>query len=84
MAHLGVRWTVDDSAEAVGSTKLRGRQLLSANSALGGMKSGAPALSAGVGDKIGKQLREVYDSVVREPLPDRFSELLNGLEYARD
>ena len=33
-----------------------------------------------VGDAIGGQLRDLYDKVLREPLPKRFSELLNSLE----
>jgi hypothetical protein len=29
---------------------------------------------------IGKQLREVYDSVVRQPIPDRFLDLLKQID----
>ncbi len=43
----------------------------------------APSLSPSICSKIGQQLREIYDSVLHEPLPDQFSELLSGLEYAR-
>lgn len=43
----------------------------------------APALSPRICNKIGQQLREIYDSVLREPLPDQFSQLLNRLDYAR-
>jgi len=31
-------------------------------------------------DIIGRKLREYYDEVAREPVPDRFLELLNRLE----
>lgn len=31
-------------------------------------------------DIIGRRLREYYDEVAREPVPDRFLELLNRLE----
>jgi len=33
-----------------------------------------------VREAIGGQLRAMYDKVLREPLPKRFSELLNSLE----
>ena len=31
-------------------------------------------------DEIGKQLRAIYEKVVSEPVPERFSELLKALE----
>ena len=34
--------------------------------------------------KIGQQLRAMYDDVVRQGVPDRFSELLNRLERGED
>ncbi len=80
----GSRGSIDDEMEAFASTRLHDDRLVPAASTLNGMKSGAPALSPEVCNKIGKQLREIYDSVLREPLPDQFSELLSGLEYARD
>jgi hypothetical protein len=43
----------------------------------------AQALSPSVCSKIGQQLQEIYGSILSEPLPDQFSELLSGLEYAR-
>jgi hypothetical protein len=43
----------------------------------------APALTPGICNKIGQQLQEMYGSVLCEPLPDQFSELLSGLEHAR-
>jgi hypothetical protein len=43
----------------------------------------AQALSPSICSKIGQQLQEIYGSILYEPLPDQFSELLNGLEYAR-
>ncbi len=36
-----------------------------------------------VGDDIGELLRQTYDDVLREPLPDRFRDLLEGLETDR-
>ena len=41
------------------------------------------ARRAQISDKIGKQLRDIYSSVPLEPLPDQFSELLNGFKFAR-
>jgi hypothetical protein len=31
-------------------------------------------------DMIGKQLRDFYDDIAKQPVPDRFVELLNQLE----
>lgn len=43
--------------------------------------SGAPAaFDAEVHAQIGRQLRSIYDSVVSQPVPDRFLELLNQLD----
>ena len=81
---LGTRRSVDNVMEAFAFTSLRDDRLVPAASTIDGMKSGAPALSPEVCNKIGRQLQEIYDFVLHEPLPDRFSELLNGLEYARD
>jgi hypothetical protein len=33
-----------------------------------------------VGDQIGELLRQTYDHVLREPLPDRLRDLLEGLQ----
>lgn len=84
MKSLGSRESVDDATETFASRRFREDQLIPVASTLGGMKMGAPAPSAEIGNKIGKQLREIYDSALHEPLPDRFSEVLNRLEYARD
>ena len=35
---------------------------------------------AGVGEYIGRELRELYDDVLAQPVPDRFLSLLNKLE----
>lgn len=34
--------------------------------------------------KIGTKLREQFDEVISEPIPDRFSDLLNQLEQSTD
>lgn len=36
-----------------------------------------------VGDEIGELLRKTYDDVLREPLPDRMRDLLEGLGMDR-
>jgi hypothetical protein len=33
-----------------------------------------------IGEQIGKELRELYDDMLSQPVPDRFVELLNELE----
>jgi anti-sigma factor NepR-like protein len=33
-----------------------------------------------IGERIGSELRALYDEVLREPVPDRFCELLRRLE----
>ncbi|PSC05256.1 hypothetical protein SLNSH_10115 [Alsobacter soli] len=45
-------------------------------------RTGAPAeaFDADVHAQIGRQLRSIYDSVVSQPVPDRFLELLNQLD----
>lgn len=35
-----------------------------------------------VADLIGQRLRNYYDEVARQPVPDRFTDLLNQLEAA--
>jgi len=35
---------------------------------------------AGVGEYIGRELRELYDDVLAQPVPDRFLALLNKLD----
>jgi hypothetical protein len=49
---------------------------------------GARTLPSDIVDKIGKQLRDIYDAVVHEPLPDQFCELLGEipkrLEHVRE
>jgi hypothetical protein len=39
-----------------------------------------PTLGGEIRGKIGRQLRELYDDVVSQGVPDRFVELLNRLE----
>jgi hypothetical protein len=39
-----------------------------------------PSLGADVRTKIGRRLRDMYDDVVAQGVPDRFVELLNRLE----
>lgn len=45
-------------------------------------RPGAPTagFEADVYGQIGRQLRSIYDSVVTQPVPDRFIELLNQLD----
>lgn len=40
----------------------------------------APGVKPPVYDIIGRRLREYYDEVSHQPVPDRFLELLNRLE----
>jgi hypothetical protein len=39
-----------------------------------------PSLGGDIRGKIGRQLRDMYDDVVAQGVPDRFVELLNRLE----
>lgn len=39
-----------------------------------------PSLGGEIRGKIGRQLREMYDDVVAQGVPERFVELLNRLE----
>ena len=39
-----------------------------------------PSLGGEIRGKIGRQLREMYDDVVAQGVPDRFVDLLNRLE----
>jgi hypothetical protein len=41
---------------------------------------GPVAFDADVNAQIGRQLRSIYESVVSQPVPDRFLELLNQLD----
>jgi hypothetical protein len=68
-----------DAPEASDSDRVRGGRFLSAVSR---MDSDTQIFLAEIGTKIGNQLRETYDPVLREPLPDRFCGLLNELAHA--
>ena len=39
-----------------------------------------PSLGGDIRGKLGRQLREMYDDVVAQGVPDRFVDLLNRLE----
>jgi hypothetical protein len=39
-----------------------------------------PSLGGDIRGKIGRQLRDMYDDVVAQGVPDRFVDLLNRLE----
>ena len=45
-----------------------------------GKKNKAPALPPDVQSKIGEKLKALYDDVVRQPVPDRFRDLLSQLD----
>jgi hypothetical protein len=45
-----------------------------------GKKNKAPALPPDVQAKIGEKLKAIYDDVVRQPVPDRFKDLLSQLD----
>lgn len=42
----------------------------------------APKLNEFAATRIGQRLRAEFDAVIKEPVPDRFTELLNKLEEA--
>jgi hypothetical protein len=44
------------------------------------MTSAPKADSLPANDLIGRKLREYYDEVAKQPVPDRFTALLNALE----
>ena len=46
--------------------------------------SSSGRLGRDVQNKIGQQLRAMYDDVVKEGVPDRFSDLLSRLENSDD
>jgi anti-sigma factor NepR-like protein len=48
-----------------------------------GRKNKAPALPTDVQQKIGEKLKALYDDVVRQPVPDRFLDLLEKLDGPR-
>jgi hypothetical protein len=43
-------------------------------------KQSRRSLDVNARDKIGAQLRDMYNSVITEPVPDRFLDLLKSLE----
>jgi hypothetical protein len=45
-----------------------------------GKNNKMPALPADVQVKIGERLKALYDDVVRQPVPDRFMDLLAQLD----
>lgn len=40
----------------------------------------APHLEAGLQSQLGVQLRRIYDEVLSEPIPDRFTALIEALD----
>jgi hypothetical protein len=46
--------------------------------------SGSARLGRDVQNKIGQQLRSMYDDVVKEGVPDRFREMLRPLDSSDD
>lgn len=44
----------------------------------------SPALDAPTRERLGRQMREMYEPVVDEPLDPRLAELLDALAQARD
>lgn len=40
----------------------------------------SPALPADAQNRIGQRLKAMYDSVVQQPVPDRFAQLLDQLD----
>jgi hypothetical protein len=48
------------------------------------IESSAPSLGPNLQDHIGKQLRAAFQSVLAEPVPPRFVELLESLEKKGD
>ena len=49
----------------------------------GGPRKGAPR-NAGAEAEIGRKLKQYYDSLVTEEVPDRFAELLGKLEQVEE
>jgi len=43
---------------------------------------GGTAIDARIQAEIGKQLRAIYDDVINEPVPTKFTELLEKLEQS--
>lgn len=64
------------------------RNVKSAKSETSVVKRGAAKFSSPwsqsneIGEQIGKELRDLYDDMLSQPVPDRFLELLNELEKA--
>lgn len=48
------------------------------------VRQSGKSLDPTVQKHIGKQLRELYDGVLDEPIPDRFKELLDRLEESQE
>lgn len=69
VAHIMAATQVDALTSAVGEWRRNMRR--------------SPMYGQKVGDQIAELLRQTYDDVLREPLPDRFRDLLEGLEMDR-
>jgi hypothetical protein len=81
--HAVVVARLKNSAENRGSADHTAEMFVTQTSGEHHLIQTAQALSPSICSKIGQQLQEIYDSILCEPLPDQFSELLSGLEYAR-
>lgn len=49
-----------------------------------GRRPGRPPVNETLQHVIGSQLKAAYDEVVRQPVPDRFIELLSALEEKKE
>ncbi len=62
-----------------GTERSAGSGVAAQDRAAPGPKS-TPRLKPQVQEHIGRQLRAVYDDVLKQPLPDRFRELMDKLD----
>jgi hypothetical protein len=75
---LGIHRLTEASARVVGLAAGTENRMVET-----GRKNKAPALPTDVQHKIGEKLKAIYDDVVRQPVPDRFLDLLEKLDAPR-
>ena len=62
------------------SNKQKGAARAAPGGAVSEDSSPEPTLNRAIQERIGDNLRSLYDDLVQQPVPDRFVELLNRLE----
>lgn len=72
---------IDEGPQGVGTGRMD-RMQKPANAGMKASRNGKAAEPLGSNSEIARKLKQYYDELVSEEIPDRFSDLLSRLEHA--